>query len=364
MKPGIEINRLSLVFDRVQFSNQQGAKMLMSGNVPMLNIPFKIGFVNMNWEVREGDSMPERINFEVLGELTDPDWKVRTRLNFFIGIEWNGHVSQFGGSTPFLLEEVYLGEESNFYIDSQEVNLTPTINRALVEMKESLFRTGSVRLIQGLKRMSQELIGSDLIPDLLEDLYYQITGDFRTELGIISLSASHDHEHFTQADEAPPYLFLKIPTADLVYFINHFNWPPIEVKGYELNLKSIEVVGPNKLIVNVNETTKNWDIVLNLNLELRENTIYPVVEDIQTSGLPLLQKALFNILKGLLINQIEKRPISVEHIYNEFKSNFEKKYPFIQIQPGFSPFMDSIEVDPETTEIMVHYIQMDPYLTA
>ncbi len=362
MKPSIEINRLSLIIDKTQLSIQQSAKVLILGELPVLEIPFKVGLVDINWRVKEGDHMPDRINLVTVGELTDPDWKVRTRMDVFIGMEWNDDVSQLGGSPPFVLQDIHLGEESHFYIDNQEVNLTPTINRVLIGKNEFLLKTGRTQLMQGLKKMSHDLLGSDLILDLITDLFYQITGDFRADQGSILLSAAYDRDHFMKVDEAPPYLFLKIPTTDLEYFMNHFKWPPIEVKGYELVLKSIEVVGPNRLIINMSEITKNWDIVLNLKLELRDNSIYPVVEDIQANGLDLLKKTLFNILKGLLIKQVEKKPISFAQIYEGFKADFEKKYPFIQIQPGFSPFMDTIEVDKISTELMVHFIQEDPNL--
>ena len=360
MKSQIEVNQLTAHININVLNNQKEERILSEGQLPVIDVPYKLEFVNIGMDEGTGNGIPEKWTLQFVGEVLSPEWKVIVKPEVFARVKWHQRIIQWQKELPFELIGINVRETSQFYIDDNEVKLTNTISKILDHVISSGEHFDQDMVDERLQNLSEEHFNSSLITDLLRDIYYKVEGDFDLGQGMIRFSAAYDREHFNQTEELPPYLFLSIPTTDLEYFVNHVGLPTIEVKGYDIALQSIEVESGNKLNIKLKEINKNWDINVIASLILRENTIYPEVEQIEASGLDFLTKALFKVFKGILIRQIEKRPIPVRDAYKVVKEDLEKKYPFVQLMSGYFPRMDTLLMGKDITEIMIHFAEEEP----
>lgn len=230
MNPLIELNRLSVMIDRSAPATQEDSFHVVEGNLPVINTPFQIEIVDIQWVKKEGQSLPMAFIFGLAGAVIDPNWKVRCKLDAVMECEWRHEIARWGATSPFELLKLYLEEDSQIFIDDQSIDLIPTINQVLVQKDKLASLLTYAQLNTQVDKISQKYFGSSVLTELLANLYYQIKGNFGDDTGAFSISAAYDLKHFSETQEAPPYLFVKFPTPDIEFFVDHFDWPAIEIK--------------------------------------------------------------------------------------------------------------------------------------
>lgn len=355
MKPLIEMNRLSVLIDRSELVDREGATLISEGNLPVTGTPFQVELIDIPWLNGENPPAPEKFVVRLGGSVIDPRWKVKFVLDAIVEYEQRNKIAQWGESFPLELIQLYFDNSSQILIDDRTIDLIPTINQVLARKITANDSLDYPWLNTQVSKISQEYFGSDVLTDLLANLYYQVLGDHDDHSGLFSISAAYELKHFSQIEEAPPYLFVKLPTNDIEYFVNHYDWPDIDIKGYQLIIKTLEVKDVNGLKINVVEVNKEWLFTIGMKLILKNNTIQAQVQIIESEGLGILAKTLFKIFKGVLKRQIEAKPIPVTDVYQQILSKLEINYPFLHIQQDQLPYLDALSMCQEDTEIMIHF---------
>ncbi len=352
--PGkIEMNRIVLQVNREILSSLEEDLFFVSGHLPVLDIPYKTGVIHIHWSAPEEGHLG--ISIQLVGEFNDPKWTLITRIGLEMSLQMEDDLISWADFDSIDVKKLYLVPDSVLFLDDHKVDLIDTINRFLDHQKSNVPEKLKQVLDSRLRQISLQYFNSELLPHLLQPLFFRISSQMDLPLEDIEWTASAMQEHFPVADNSPPYFFMQIPSSDLVYFFNHSIHPRLEIKGYELLFVSVEVIGDNKLIFNLKELSNDWIITLDATLELQDNTIYPKVGEIRVEGLDILKKILFGLFRNLLIAQIEKKPVDIHHMFDALKRRIEGEFPFMRIMPRHEIQMDTLLITPDSTEVMVHF---------
>lgn len=355
MKPLIELNRLSFLIDQTGLPGPSRVLISRSGNVPVLQTPFTVNVNEYRWYESDQSGYTLALQVMVEGLAQDPRWTLEVIAELRLKVKWADQVVEWGRAVPFELVQIELSENSQVLIDERQVDLIPTVNKLLSRLvNQSGFITQSWINAQ-IEHLSRTYFGSDLLVELLQNLFYQVRSKLDAESGLVELSAAYQQDHFAQTDQAPSYLFLKLPTSDIEYFVGNFDWPDIEVKGYTLKVRGLKVQENGLLEIDVRESGHDWMFKVGLTLTLAGNTITPNVQFIRTEGLGFVTKTLFKLFKGVIKRQIEGRPIDFVVGYANLMDSIRAKYPFIQFQPGDQMLVDALSFHKQRVEIMVHF---------
>lgn len=350
MKSTVEINKFIFRVDQKALEDLNSEIFYQEDRLPVLNIPYKLGLVTLEWNDSQGD-MP--VKLMAVGELVDPKWSVIARIQFLISCHWTKEIVKWGDFRNFFIEEISLGEDSVLFIDDHNWDLIPTLNKILVERKDVIPGLISQHLNSILSKASLKYFNSNLILDILDDLYFRISRSINGSLETLELTASGDQDLGGENENPATYASIQIPTSDFTYFMNHFVHPNIEVRGYELMFISLEAIGDNTLIINLKEAINNWNIRMEVSFILRDNSLHPNVRQLQVQGLDILKRTMFQLFKGILIRQIENRPLPLDRLYRNLKKKAEERFPFIRLMPGKELRFDKLKMTLEMVEVVV-----------
>lgn len=358
MKPKIEFNKLSLELNQILLAGKNRKNndtgYLWEGTLPVISVPFRFRLESLEWMSLNSNSIPDSISASISILVADPDWSLIAIPKIDLMTVWHQRICKWGRASFIETTEIKLDKDSRFAVDGHAVLLTPTINRILSK-KGILNFLSMEKLDATIRKISNENFGSDVLSHLLENAFYKVSPVMKKDGLTITASLSDDRAHFEQAVNISPYIFLEFPTSDMVYCITKSIRPEVKIKSYNLIVSDLKVVGHNKLIININELSKNLDITLTTGLKVEDNKIYAVVESIVAIGLNPLKKLVFNILKSMLIRQIENNPLDIDKIYAQFLLDISIQYPYLTIQNNQSAQLDKLHIDPERTELLIHF---------
>lgn len=352
----LEINSISIHIKGDWKGDPDQHNSVIEGELPVLGIPFRLDLTTVDWVQSNVPDAPELAIMTAI-KVRDHKWSISGEIQCLLGLPFDDEVYSWGEVWQKSLESLHLGDSSAIFVDDHKWDVVPTLNKILnndgILDHDFLLRA----IFKAIGNTSRKYFNSDLLPSLLDQLYFQIIRGADENHRQLSVTVSGDRNHFTSPDKYPPYVFLQIPTPDLEYFVNHFVRPTIEVKGYELSFVSLEVVGDNNLIVNIEEESNGWLLKVALTPVVRESTVHLKVDQIDATGLNVLTKVIFNLFKGLLVRQIESRSVPVGKLYDQLKQNLKKRYPFVEIRNEGQLVIKNLNFQTTHTEILVYFEQ-------
>lgn len=356
MSGTLEINSILIHIKGDWKKNPDQHDLVVEGELPILGIPFYLDLTSVDWVQTTTKVAPE-LTITTAMKATDYKWSLSGVIEWILELPRDNEVLSWEEVLQNALEGLRLAHGSAIYVDDHKWDVVPTLNKIIKDnnVLDADFLRQS--LLQVIGKASRKYFNSDLLPNLLDQLYIQIFRGMEEDHRQLSVTLSGDLNHFASPDKFPPYVYVQLPTADLEYFINHFVRPTIEVKGYEVSFVSLEVIGDNKLIVIVKEEKNGWFIKVALTPEVRENNVHLTVDHIDTTGLTILTRVIFNLFKGLLVRQIERRPLPVAKIYDQLIQNLKEKYPFVEIMTEGQLVIKNLNFQTTQTETLVYFEQ-------
>ena len=355
MESTVELSKILVQLDQDAFKALDGDIFFIEGLLPILHIPYKLALVTADWNHQTEDDSLVTIRLMSVGETVDPQWAITTRLQWLLKLRCLGHLVKWSEDNLGFVEDISLGEESVIYIDDHQWNLIPTINKYLAESSERLPGLISDFLQPIIANSSRKYFNSDLIPAILEKLYYRVSRSVEDSIDSLHLTA-YSVPGSWEASESSSYSYFQLPTADIAFFINHFVKPKIEIKGYQLVFGSLKVIGDNQLIISLKETTNDWNIEMEVFFVLQENALHPTIHKLEVDGLNVLKRAMFKLFKAFLIRQIESRPIPLDKLYSDL---MKKIAPYVRLMPGCGVRFEKWQMTPESMDLLIVWTGTD-----
>lgn len=354
--PGmLEINQFSITIHDRQSGSTADSITEIEGVVPLVSVPFELRLDGVERNGADHTADPNLLVLQTSLQAAHLNWSFDAKLFWLLSLTFDSEPSQWKEFLLRVKNNLSLSDSSEIKIDNHRWDIISTLNAALQNSEGHQFEKIFPMIERTVVNLSQKYFNSTILHDLLEILYFQIEMDHKNESSQIIKTVSSDVSHFSSSDPYPPYLYLQIPTRDLEYFVNNSIQPSVEVKGYEISFVSLEVIGNNHLIINLEEKSNNWILAVELTPEIRNQSIHLKVDHIETSGLNVLTKVVFTLFKGLLIRQIENRPIDIDPIYKTFKAKFENQFQFVELMQGHQLFLKNLDFQKENVSVLIYF---------